>query len=152
MTRWLGIDLGERRIGLAVGDPASHASRALATLSRGDPGHDLETLARVIADQRIDALVIGLPLLPGGSEGAQARATRAWVESVVARLERPWTFQDERGTSLAAESDLGRARRGRSGAAPSASARHRRRAQVDREAARRIVEAHMDADPGGARP
>jgi putative Holliday junction resolvase len=149
MTRLLGIDLGERRIGLAVGDSASLASRALATIARGDPERDVETLARVIVEQRIDALVIGLPYLPGGSEGAQARATRAWVDVVVARLERPWTFQDERGTSLAAEADLGPAPRGRSGGAPSPGARQRRRSQIDRQAARRIVEARMAADAGG---
>ncbi|MGH3075493.1 MAG: Holliday junction resolvase RuvX, partial [Gaiellales bacterium] len=119
MTRLLGIDLGERRIGLAVGDPDSGSSRALATVARADVERDIDTLARVIAEQRIDALVIGLPLLPGGTEGSQAAATRDWVAVVAARLGRPWTYQDERGTSLAAEADLGPAPRGRSGGAPS---------------------------------
>ena len=149
MTRLLGIDLGDRRIGLAVGDPATGSSRALATVARGDAERDVETLARVIADQRIDALVIGLPFLPGGAEGAQARATRDWATAVAVRLDRPWAFQDERGTSLAAEADLGPAPRGRSGGAPSPTARRQRRARIDREAARRIVEARMAAQVEG---
>jgi len=152
MTRLLGIDLGERRIGLAVGDTATLASRALATISRGSTERDAETLARIIAEQRIDALVIGLPLLPGGGEGAQVGATRAWVDAVVVDLGRPWSYQDERGTSIAAEADLGPAARGRSGGAPSSAARRQRRSLIDREAARRIVQARLDADVRGARP
>ncbi|MFI5255575.1 MAG: Holliday junction resolvase RuvX [Candidatus Limnocylindrales bacterium] len=148
MSRLLGIDLGERRIGLAVGDTASATTRALATIARGSPDRDAYTLSRIIAEQRIDALVVGLPLLPGGSEGAQARATRTWVGGVLAGLGRPWSFQDERGTSLAAEAGLGRAPRGRSGGVPSPAARQRRRSLIDREAARRIVQAGMDAGLG----
>jgi putative Holliday junction resolvase len=145
VTRLLGIDLGERRIGLAVGDTAALTSRALATIARGSAERDVETLARIIAEQRIDALVVGLPLLPGGSEGAQAGATRAWVDAVAARLGRPCTYQDERGTSLAAEADLGPPARGKSGGAPSMASRRRRRSRIDRDAARRIVQAEMDA-------
>jgi putative Holliday junction resolvase len=145
MTRLLGIDLGDRRIGLAVADTASLSSRALATIARGSAERDVETLRRVITEQRIDAIVVGLPLLPGGSEGAQAMLTRAWVETVAAKLVCPVSFQDERGTSMAAEADLGPPARGRSGGAPSAAARRGRRSRIDREAARRIVDAELDA-------
>jgi putative Holliday junction resolvase len=145
VTRLLGIDLGERRIGLAVGDTRSLTSRALATIRRDSAERGVETLARIIREQRIDALVVGLPLLPGGSEGAQADATRAWVNEVAARLGLPFTYRDERGTSVAAEADLGPLARGRSGGVPSMAARRQRRSRIDREAARRIVQAEMDA-------
>jgi putative Holliday junction resolvase len=148
VTRLLGVDLGDRRVGLAVGDTTTLTARALATIRRGSADRDVETLGRIIAEQRIDALVVGLPLLPGGAEGAQAVATRAWAEAVGPRLGRPLTFRDERGTSLAAEADLGPAARGHSGAAPSAASRHHRRARIDREAARLIVQAEMDAGMG----
>jgi putative Holliday junction resolvase len=145
MTRLLGIDLGERRIGLAVADTVTRSSRALATINRGTAQRDLETLGRIIEDQRIDALVVGLPLLPGGSEGSQAGATRAWVDTVAVRLGRPVSYQDERGTSLAAEADLGPPARGKSGGAPSSASRRQRRSRIDREAARRIVDAELDS-------
>lgn len=145
MTRLLGIDLGERRIGLAVADTSSPSPRALATIARSSEERDVETLSRIIAEQRIDALVVGLPLLPGGSEGAQARATRAWVDTVAVRLSRPCTYRDERGTSVGAEADLGPPARGKSGGAPSAASRRQRRSRIDREAARRILQAELDA-------
>jgi putative holliday junction resolvase len=151
MSRLLGIDLGERRIGLAVAATDAGAARGLATLMRGTPEDDAAALAHVIAEQQIDELVVGLPLLPSGDEGDQAAATRAWGDAIALRIGRPLTWQDERFTSVAAEQAVGAARRGHDGAPPGAGARARQRAAVDREAARRILQAALDARPGIAR-
>ncbi len=151
MSRLLGIDLGERRIGLAVAATETGAARGLATLMRGTPDEDASALARLIAEQRIDELVVGLPLLPSGDEGDQAAATRAWGDTIVRRIGRPITWQDERFTSLGAEAVVGAARRGHDGAPPGAVARSRQRAAVDREAARRILQAALDARVGVTR-
>ena len=147
MSRLLGIDLGERRIGLAVAATETGAARGLATLMRGTPADDAAALAHVIAEQRIDELVVGLPLLPSGDEGDQAVAARAWGDAIGGRVGRPVTWQDERFTSVAAEAVVGAARRGHDGAPPGAVARTRQRAAVDREAARRILQAALDARP-----
>jgi putative holliday junction resolvase len=147
VSRLLGIDLGERRIGLAVAATETGAARGLATLMRGTPDDDAAALAHVIAEQRIDELVVGLPLLPSGDEGDQAVAARAWGDAIGGRVGRPVTWQDERFTSVAAEAVVGAARRGHDGAPPGAVARTRQRAAVDREAARRILQAALDARP-----
>ncbi len=145
MTRLLGVDLGERRIGLAVADSGSGAVRPLATIRRADPARDARTMARVCEEQRIDEIVVGLPLNMDGSEGAQAAQTRAWAAIVEQLLKRAIVWRDERLTSEQAEGRMERASRGRAGGPPSASARNNRRARIDREAAAAILQAELDA-------
>jgi len=145
MSRLLGIDLGDRRIGLAVAATDGGAARGLTTMTRGTPDDDATALAHVVAEQRIDELVVGLPLLPSGDEGEQAAAARAWADAIARRLSRPVSMQDERFTSRAAEATVGPARRRHDGGPPSRAARSAQRALVDREAARRILQAALDA-------
>jgi putative Holliday junction resolvase len=145
VTRLLGVDVGEKRIGLAVADLESGKVRPLATIRRGDPGRDTGTLATICDEQRIDELVIGLPLNMNGSEGFQAAATRAWAAAVAETLARPITWRDERLTSSAAEGRVRPAPRASGGRPPSAAARNSRRAKIDREAAASIVQSELDA-------
>ena len=135
MTILLGIDLGDRRIGIAIGDSASGSVAPLATLRRGSPEEDATTIGRIGAEHAADGLVLGLPLHADGSESEQARRTREWAAAVKPIIGLPLRFRDERLTSQVAESRLGRAPRGRSGGPPSATQRRARRARVDQEAA-----------------
>jgi putative Holliday junction resolvase len=141
----LGIDLGERRIGLATADTARGAVLPLTTISRRDVERDAETLRRVCDEQRIDELVVGLPLNMDGTDGPQAAATREWAAHVAKALGMNVSWRDERLTSVGAEARIGRAPRGRAGGAPSSAARNARRARIDREAAAAILQAELDA-------
>jgi putative Holliday junction resolvase len=146
VTRLLGIDLGERRIGLAIAEGDGFRARPLQTLKRtARPELDAVTLAHVIALYRIDELVVGLPLEASGEEGRQSAITRAWAAAVAARLVVPMTFRDERLTSHLAESRLRPMKRGRSGGPPSKVQRDAHRARVDREAAAIILQDELDA-------
>ncbi|HEX5465446.1 MAG TPA: Holliday junction resolvase RuvX [Candidatus Limnocylindrales bacterium] len=145
MSRLLGVDLGAKRIGLAVGDEATGSAHGLGILRRGSLEHDAAALAGIAAERSIEALVVGLPRDTDGTEGPQAAATREWGEAIAARLGLPLRWRDERWTSQDAEAALGRVRRGRSGGPPSGPALRRRRAAVDREAARLILEAELAA-------
>ena len=144
MSRLLGIDLGERRIGLAVGDEATGIARGLGTIARGSLDRDATTIGRLASEHGAAGLVIGLPLRLDGAEGPQAAATRAWGTALGARLGLAVFWRDERLTSVAAEEELGRPPRGRSGGPPSRAALGRRRAAIDREAARLILQAELD--------
>jgi putative Holliday junction resolvase len=144
VSRVLGIDLGERRIGLAVGETGGDA-RPLAVLARRTVGADAERLARLAREQDVTELVVGLPLNSDASEGPQARATRDWASALAELLGLPVILRDERWTSQDAEARLGPAKRGRSGGPPSRAALVRHRGAVDREAARRILQAELDA-------
>lgn len=149
--RLLGIDLGGRRIGLALADSESGKVRPLATIRRSDPGREALTLARLLDEQRVDEIVVGLPLNMDGTEGDQADETRAWAAAIAAAVACPVTLRDERLTSIRAEGEAGRLRRGRSGGPPSAAARAGYRARIDRLAAADIVQRELDARMARAR-
>lgn len=144
----LGIDLGERRIGLAIAERGGYSARPLATVNRARsmaPADDARMLARVVAEQGIVELVVGLPLEASGSEGRMAGAAASWANAVAEHLGLPVTLRDERLSSHLAESRLGPMPRGRSGGAPSKSQRDRYRERVDREAAAIILQDELDA-------
>jgi putative Holliday junction resolvase len=144
--RLLGIDLGDRRIGIAVGDLATGSVMPLATLRRARSAEDDAAVVRRLArEQRIAALVVGLPLDMDGSEGRQAARTREWAAAIETATALPVRFRDERLTSVRAEQRLGTAGRGTSGGPPSAARLEAYRARVDREAAALILQDEIDA-------
>ena len=149
MSRILGIDLGDRRTGLALADDARSPALALATIRRGRTvDDDAARLARIVAAHEVGELVVGLPLEASGAHGPQAAATRAWAEAVAARLGLPLAMRDERLTSHVAEQRLGPMPRGRSGGPPTRVQRDAYRARVDREAAAIILQDELDARAG----
>ncbi len=145
MSVLLGIDLGDRRIGVAAANTIRGGPRPLLTLRRGTPSQDAEALNRICVERDVEAIVVGLPLHMDGGESVQSRSTRAWVDAVAPLVDAPITFRDERLSSEVAQARMGRARRGRSGGAPSAAARNAWRARIDREAAADILQREFDA-------
>jgi len=145
VTRILGLDLGEKRIGVAVADGQGIAM-PLTTLRRAaTPAADAEAIARLLAEQGATEIVVGLPLEASGADGSQARITRDWVDAVQPLLDAPVRYRDERLTSHLAEQRLGPMKRGRSGGPPSRTQRDAYRARVDREAAAIILQDELDA-------
>lgn len=146
MTVLLGIDLGERRIGLALADSDGARAMPLVTLRRGrTPAVDAMAIAALIDRHGIDELIVGLPLEASGVEGEQARRSRTWAEAVGTTLGLRMSYRDERLTSHLAEQRLGPMPRGRSGGPPTAHQRNAYRARVDREAAAIILQDELDA-------
>jgi putative Holliday junction resolvase len=144
--RVLGIDLGSRRIGLAIADVAVGIARPLATVNRGaSPDADAAAIGRVCREQGVVELVVGLPVEARGSEGEMAQLARDWAAAMEERLALPVTLRDERLSSFEAERRLGRMPRGRSGGPPSRAQRNAFRARVDREAASVILQDELDA-------
>lgn len=144
--RALGIDLGERRIGLALREEPA-APRGLPTMMRRPTASaDSERLRTIVAEGRVTELVVGLPLHSDGSVSPQATATLRWATEVAQNLQLPITFVDERYSSQRAEASLGRAARGSNGGAPGPVRREARRAAVDQEAARLILEDALNTE------
>ena len=148
-ARILGVDLGARRVGLAVADAGIGIARPLATVNRGASlDEDAAVLGRVCREQGVVELVVGLPIEARGNEGEMAVAARAWAAAIGERLALPVTLRDERLSSFEAEQRLGRMPRGRSGGAPSRTQRNAFRARIDREAASIILQDELDARRG----
>jgi len=101
-VRYLALDVGDRRIGLAVGDDAHGLSRPLRTLARRSVVKDLAEIERIAREEAIDVLVIGLPLTLSGEEGHQAERVRRFA-AASEKLGLPVRLYDERHTSSEAE-------------------------------------------------
>ncbi|MEM1209417.1 MAG: Holliday junction resolvase RuvX [Planctomycetota bacterium] len=104
--RYLCIDLGEKRTGLALGDDATGIASPWFTIDTRSPDERLRQLDQAVEDEAPDELVVGLPLLGNGSEGPNARKCRAFAESLAARYQRTVHLADERLTSEVADGQM----------------------------------------------
>jgi putative holliday junction resolvase len=103
--RFLGIDYGTRRIGLAHGDELGLAM-PLPALTEADPKHRRLALAAVVKQRRIDELVLGYPYNMDGTVGFKAKEVDAFAESLRAEFGLPVHLIDERLTSHMAEAGM----------------------------------------------
>ncbi len=104
MARILGVDYGERRIGLAVSDPSGIIAQPLPTLSRrAGKRPPVQAIVDLAREWQVESLVVGLPLTLEGEESAWTRETRAFGEKLSERAGLPVHFLDERMTSVRAE-------------------------------------------------
>ena len=149
MTRLLGVDLGDKRIGLALADPETDPPRPLATVLRAATVQaDAAMLRTVIEREGVVAVILGLPLDFDGGEGPQATKTRAWGECIADILGMPVLLRDERLSSHRAAQEIGPMKRGRSGGPPTPAQRRAYRERLDREAAAIILRDELDARAG----
>ncbi len=134
--RIIGLDVGERRIGVAAAEEETRIAIPLKTLQvAGDP---VEAIVQLVQEQRADELVVGLPLSLSGAMGVQARQVMSLVEALEARLPIPVRMWDERLTTVQA----GRRTAGARGA------RSRRKAEgkgKDAIAAAILLQAYVDS-------
>lgn len=98
MTRYLALDVGDRRIGLAVAEDTFGIARPLETLRRHDLAGDVRAVGQIAKQEEATALVIGLPLTLRGEEGAQALRVRRFADAC-APLGLPVELYDERYTT-----------------------------------------------------
>lgn len=102
----LGLDLGEKTIGVAVCDPARMVATPVETIRRKKFTPDAERLAALARERNVVGLVLGLPLNMDGSEGPRAQSTRAFARNLARILPLPIAFWDERMSTMAMERDL----------------------------------------------
>ena len=115
--RLLGLDVGEKTIGLALSDTSRTIASPLETISRSKFTKDVETLKQRIVKHGVGALVIGYPVNMDGSEGPRCQSIRQFARNLEKALPLPLLLWDERMSTMAAtrmmlEADLSRQRRG----------------------------------------
>jgi putative Holliday junction resolvase len=115
--RLLGLDLGEKTIGLALSDISRTVATPLKTLARGKFKSDAASIVALIAEHDVGGLIIGLPLNMNGTDGPAAQSARAFARNFAAVCERPICLVDERLSTAAVtrtliEADASRRRRG----------------------------------------
>jgi putative holliday junction resolvase len=131
--RILALDVGKKRIGLAVSDELGITAQGLETFERTRIRDDLDKLKEIAKQLRITCLLIGEPLHMSGSESRQSAYTREFAERLACHLDLRVVFWDERLTSIEAERVL----RG-AGASPESQKR-----AVDRLAATLLLESYL---------
>ncbi len=139
--RVLGLDVGSRRIGIAVSDPLGITAQGLDTLERTKKSRDFEHLRGLIRKYDIKEVVVGLPLRMSGVEGTQSEKMRAFAEELRKKLKIPVHLWDERLTSAEAnrflrETELSIEKRGKA---------------VDRMAAVLILQGWMESRASSTR-
>lgn len=136
MRRFLGIDHGTKRIGLAVGDDGAMIASPIARVDvRGGPAEQVRSVLAAAAGHDVDAFVVGLPINMDDSEGGQAKLTRAFGEELARVTGKPVHYFDERLSSHAAQ-DLLR---------PAELSRGKRKARQDAVAAQVILQGYLDS-------
>ena len=115
-ARLAGLDLGEKTIGVAIGDPGHMVASPLTTIRRTKFTPDAKTLLKIVDERQIGGLVIGLPLNMDGSEGPRCQSVRQFAENLLGLRDIPIAFWDERLSTMAVtrgmiEADLTRAKR-----------------------------------------
>lgn len=135
MNRILGLDYGQRRVGVAVSDPDRRFASPVEVYERRADRLDLAYFREIISEYRIDRIVVGLPLLGHGVEGRSAELARSWGGWLSDQTELPVIFFDERYSSVEAEELL------RAGGVKASRRRNRR----DMIAAQVLLQAYLDA-------
>lgn len=102
--RILGIDLGKKRIGLALGDTGSRIAIGLPTIK--NDSHVADNLRAIIAGEHIGKLIFGLPKTMSGGTGEQVGYTRKWAEKISSLLGVAVEYEDERLSSRMARDGL----------------------------------------------
>lgn len=133
--RVMALDLGEKRIGIAVSDPTRTIAAPHSVLSRRSRAGDFVHFARLIAELQITQLVLGLPITLGGDEGQRAGWVRDYAAELAAHVAVPIAFHDESLTTVEATAALhAQGRRGR-----------KVKERVDAVAAALILQAYLDS-------
>lgn len=135
MARILGIDHGLKRIGAALASDDCSIAVPLEVYETRTTELDADHYRRIVAEYRVDRIVIGLPLRADGSEGSAARRTRKFGRWLSKATARPVLFQDERYTSAEAESLL----------LDQGVRANRRKAKLDLLAAQIILQSYLDS-------
>lgn len=141
-VRWMGLDVGDRTIGIALSDELGWTAQPFTTLRRRRLDVDLEALRRIAADSGVASVVVGLPLSMSGLHGTRAARVKTFAAELEKGLKIEVLFWDERLSTVAAErvllqADLSRAER---------------RRQVDKVAAAIILQGYLDSRRGAPRP
>jgi putative holliday junction resolvase len=132
--RLLGLDLGEKTIGIALSDTSRSVATPMETLRRSKFSTDATKLEKVVAEQNVGTVVIGLPLNMDGSDGPSAQSARAFGRNLAARMTVPIVFWDERLSTVAVTRTL----------LDADASRQRRAEVVDKMAAAYILQGALD--------
>lgn len=105
-SRFMALDLGEKRIGIAISDETKLLARSYETINRSSRDSDFARIGKIVSEQNIELIVVGLPTLSSGEEGSKAAWVRSYGHDLSNRLHVDVVFWDESFSTLDAESSM----------------------------------------------
>jgi putative Holliday junction resolvase len=130
----LGLDIGQKRIGVAGCDGTGLIATGLTTIERKSFPADIEQLSKLVTERAVQILVVGLPYSMDGKLGFQAKQVQRYAQRVAIALQLPFEYIDERLTSVEAQEQLKAQKRFSS----------RDKGAIDRQAAAIILQQWLD--------
>ena len=100
--RVMALDVGERRVGVAVSDPSGTLATPHTVIQRSSKAKDFAAVARLVSELDIERVVVGLPLTLDGEMGPQARRVTRYAHALAETLDVPLEFHDERYSTVTA--------------------------------------------------
>jgi putative Holliday junction resolvase len=134
MHRYMALDVGDRRIGVALSDPLQILASPLQTIARTSDEYALGEIARLVEKHEVEKLIVGMPYSLDGTIGPQAEKVLLFKDRIVAQLNIEVVLQDERLSSVTADQKLKETRK--------KSARMREK--IDAAAAAVILQSYLD--------
>lgn len=143
MTRIMGLDVGDRRIGVALSDSLGITAQRLALVERRALSDDLDAIGALAKQHEVRVIVIGLPLTLRGETGPQAKKVEAFTAALRRKIPVPVEMVDERLTTAQGERAL----------LETGASRKQRKAAIDQVAAQLILQQFLDTQRArGERP
>jgi putative holliday junction resolvase len=139
--RTLAVDLGSRRVGLALSDEGGRFATPYEVVNVTSPEQATESVLKLVAKEGVERIVVGLPLNMDDSVGPQAKKAIEWGRAVGERSGKPVLFVDERLSSFDAEQQLMERKRG-----GEKLTRQRKKEQLDAIAAASFLQAYLDGN------
>jgi putative Holliday junction resolvase len=134
--RSLGLDIGDRRIGVALSDPEGILASPFTIINRWDESRDIKAITDIISQQQVGQVVVGLPRSLDGSLGRQAEKVKEFTQKLCSHTQVPVEYRDERLTTVMAER-LKRA---------AGSKKSREKVRHDAQAAALILQGYLDEE------
>ena len=103
ITRVLGLDIGDSRIGVALSDPQGILASPLTIINRTEERADIEAVVALVRQNQVGRVIIGLPISMDGSQGRQAEKVKAFVTELCRHTDVPVEFRDERLSTVSAK-------------------------------------------------
>jgi putative Holliday junction resolvase len=132
--RCLGLDIGDRRIGVALSDPDGILASPLTVIERTEDSQALAAIIEIINKQDVGQVIVGLPRSLDGTLGGQAEKVREFAQKLAGQIKVPLEYRDERLTTVMARR-LKRASGGK---------KTREKARYDAQAAALILQGYLD--------
>ena len=138
--RVLGLDVGERRIGVALSDPLGLTAQRLTVLERSGDHTDVEAICELIVKHGVSSVIVGLPLTMRGAHGPQAQRVTSFAQVLRRQSAVPVQLVDERLTTVQGERAL----------LATDTSRRRRKQVIDQVAAQLILQQYLETQRGKA--